>query len=117
MICGWISPEGKIYQCGYMEHLDMAYDLCAEIGIPVGVVPDEELVKHGWIKVYYSVLDYQTYLYSGAIITEAQKLVLREDYEKNPQAWHKLAIYEMEELGVLEPWYDADGFRIPRVDF
>ena len=27
MICGWISPEGKVYSCAYMEHLDLAYEL------------------------------------------------------------------------------------------
>ena len=57
MICGWISPEGKVYSCAYMEHLDLAYELCAQIQIPCGTVPDEELVKYGWIKAYFSIFD------------------------------------------------------------
>lgn len=114
MICGWISPEGKVYSCAYMEHLDLAYELCAQIQIPCGTVPDEELVKYGWIKAYFSIFDPKVHLYSNDRITEAQKAVLREDFENHPEDWDKLGVYELEWLDVIEPIYDEHGLRIPR---
>jgi hypothetical protein len=30
IINGWISPEGKIYECDEMHHMDVAYDIAVD---------------------------------------------------------------------------------------
>lgn len=115
MLCGWLSPEGKMITCLYMEHLDLAYELCEQHEFPImSIPPDEVLVKHGWYKCYYSIFDYQVHLYGNdaGIITQEQKDVLRRDYEEHPEDWGKIGTIELKYLGVIDEEYDENGMLI-----
>lgn len=51
--CGWVSPDCNTYSCGYMEHLDLAEDICEFVYKRFGDNRcDDFLLEQGWIKVY-----------------------------------------------------------------
>lgn len=114
MLCGWLSPEGKFHECNYWGHIDLAYDLCEQLGFSSENLPDEALADHGWIKCFYSVFDYKVQLYSNeeGLITEAQKSFLRHNYEEFPEDWGRGGKLELKFLGVLDPEYDEFGCLI-----
>ena len=48
---GWLSPEGKMYECEYYEHLPLAGDIAKKLGASANEMwtPDEYLFNHGWV--------------------------------------------------------------------
>ena len=50
-ILGWLSPDGKLYECGYMEHLAVADEICRQLGVDLETVQhkDDYLLEHGWV--------------------------------------------------------------------
>lgn len=50
---GWLSPEGKLYPCGYMEHLGYADTLREELypGVDSNEHPDDFLLNRGWVEL------------------------------------------------------------------
>ena len=49
---GWISPDGKIYYCGYGEHIHSARPIVAKIYGTLEYNPEEFLEDNKWLKIY-----------------------------------------------------------------
>lgn len=47
---GYISPEGKFYGCGLLDHIKQAFDLASSLGYP-GIDSMAFLDRLGWVKV------------------------------------------------------------------
>lgn len=117
MLCGWLSPEGRMVDCNYWEHIEVAYELCEELNIKCSVayfLPDEELVKRGWIKCYHSILDRMVHFYyrDDWRATPEQAEILSKDYFNHPEDYDRLSKLELKFLAVLEEEYDTDGCLI-----
>lgn len=48
-IIGWLSPEGKMYDCEYMDHIDEASEIIKEYNYESSNRPDDILMNHGWV--------------------------------------------------------------------
>jgi hypothetical protein len=49
-LLGWLSPEGKMYECEYLDHIATAEELCSKYGYTdEDVHCDDILMKHGWV--------------------------------------------------------------------
>ena len=49
-LLGWLSPEGKMYECEYLDHIATAEELCSEYGYTdEDIHYDDILMKHGWV--------------------------------------------------------------------
>lgn len=117
MLIGWLSPEGVFHECDYWNHIDLAYDLLKAWAIEPknDNAPDEELVQHGWIKLYISLFhpaQLMYYNYDRPIATEAQRGFLLANYIDNPRDWDICGIRDLKDLGVLEEEYDEHGFLL-----
>jgi hypothetical protein len=48
---GWLSPDGRFYECDYTEHWTTAEDLVIESGYKCDIGDGElTLEKRGWVK-------------------------------------------------------------------
>lgn len=119
MIYGWISPEGKIYECDFMSHYDLACELIKfnnynTIFNGNNESADDILIYHyGWIKCYASIFDRNhIQLCMPFHITEDQKKILLEDFLKNPNHYDKTTYWILEEYNIIEPTYDERGMKI-----
>lgn len=45
---GWLSPEGRLHECDYMNHITEADKIIKEYGYEPGDRPDDILMDHGW---------------------------------------------------------------------
>lgn len=46
---GWLSPEGKFYECKFYKHLDTAIKIVSNL---VTILPEDPVLwleKHGWL--------------------------------------------------------------------
>lgn len=115
MLSGWLSPTGEFHPCPYWGHIDLAYELLGDVEKTENT-PDEELVKKGWIKLYYSLFlaeEQQIYYnYDICRATEPQKEFLKKWYNEFPDSWGKVGIIELKTLGVLDEEYDENGCLI-----
>ena len=58
VINGWLSPDGKLHQCGYMQHFNWAEEYLTE-GLPVlqkldmlsSGEPVKKLHQMGWVRL------------------------------------------------------------------
>ena len=50
---GWLAPDCTTYSCGFMEHIDLAEDLCKFFNIETDNlhIADDVLLERGWVKV------------------------------------------------------------------
>lgn len=49
---GWLSPDGKFYQCERMEHMDMSEKLVKEYNYKhKQYLTDEALLDNGWVRI------------------------------------------------------------------
>lgn len=53
MPLGWLSPDGKMYECDYMDHLYLAEKLIKEYNYTSEDtnIPDEILLEQGWCHI------------------------------------------------------------------
>lgn len=52
---GWISPQGEIFECGKMQHMDVAQDIAIAKGMidKEGFIDYDEMIqKHKYIKFF-----------------------------------------------------------------
>ena len=69
--CGWLSPDGRFYGCGYSDHADVA-DLYFKKS-------ERELEDEGWIKISMSCFTHELSWYNTKLmVTEAQRIVLEK---------------------------------------
>lgn len=57
---GWLSPDGKLIKCNYMDHWQTSEGIAKEAGAPDGVLYDDYLLNRGWVH-----LTMTTYLEHG----------------------------------------------------
>ena len=49
---GWLSPDGKLYECETWEHMDTAEKLAKEYGYDIEEYQeDQTLLDNGWAKI------------------------------------------------------------------
>lgn len=73
---GWLSPNGRFFEAGYLEHLEKARDICREIyGIEEPSTPDEILMEKGWVHITEStIFEYMfMFLFYGHLTMEQKQ--------------------------------------------
>ncbi len=50
-LIGWLSPEGKFYECDYRDHTSAAEKICKDLGITDLDHADYYLCMHGWVQL------------------------------------------------------------------
>lgn len=78
---GWISPEGEIFECGRMEHEDLACDICNKENIFIDYpYIYASMWNNAYIRFFGEIVDKKaviefddSYMYVNEI-TEAQKM-------------------------------------------
>lgn len=55
--CGWLSPEGIYYPCGYMEHESIAWTIYAILWNDFG--GGRELIWKGWAQISDGYIQYE----------------------------------------------------------
>ena len=75
---GWISPEGRYFNCNYQGHTNLADRIC--FGITETNNAELYLEEHGWCKIYKSLFENNYHVYVGPdyVITDAQMKKLIE---------------------------------------
>ena len=48
-IIGWLSPEGRLHECDYMNHLAVAEEIAKQLGAPEQELFDDWLRNRGWV--------------------------------------------------------------------
>lgn len=89
-ITGWLSPEGKMYNCEYMDHIAKADTLIKEYNYEKeNNRPDDILMNHGWVhltKMSFCMPFPQWCIFwkdpSRRHLTEAQKIFLKPYIEE-----------------------------------
>ena len=50
LIIGWLSPDGKLYECDYQDHIIQAEKLCEEYNYTdINEIKDDVLLSHNWV--------------------------------------------------------------------
>ncbi len=120
MIFGWLSPEGKMYECPYYGHIGLAYDLVEEYKIDKHRLfadydisaEDDMLLFTGWVKIGkdqstngYAVIPPEAgscgLKVRIAKVTEEQKRYLKHMYDEEPDKFSGIWLSWMGEIGVI----------------
>lgn len=60
---GWLSPDGKLIECGSYEHISIAHDLVKQYKYATEILnrkPDDDvLVDNGWVHIGISSFDHK----------------------------------------------------------
>ena len=70
---GWISPDGRFYQCEFEGHANLADKIC--FGMTDTINPELYLEDHGWCKIYNPIAGdnkYAVYLGKDYVLTKEQ---------------------------------------------
>lgn len=113
MICGYLSPDGKLYPCSRYGHTSKAAEIIDELEIQ-RVKPfemcEDVLLNNGWIcirtaDVYKNVYDYNKKILF--ITDKQQEFFTRNRNELNE---HQLADIEdlLRDFGKLYEWHKND---------
>ena len=111
---GWLSPEGKLYDCDYYEHIGLAREIAEKSG-----ASDEEmwtaedyLFKHGWVRISMIVfLDHGFVVSfpSSRTISQEQRQFLKPYVENDISIFSKLANTDL--MLEFEEFFYSDGER------
>ena len=96
MLCGFLSPDGKLYSCPYYGHMSLAEKLVAELKIKRTDMCENVLLKNGWICIRPSDVYKAVYDDDGKIvfITDEQK----EFFSKNREEFSDRQLADIEDL-------------------
>lgn len=99
---GWLSPEGRLYECDYMDHRWYGEKLVKKFGYKVleeDLDCDEVLFRNGWAKITSSIFHGGNIIFLPKYISIDMKEYLKglpveemDDYTKR----------EMEYRGIIE---------------
>ena len=60
---GWLSPDGKLYECDYMEHVNQAEKLVEEYAYSgEHFREDQTLLNNGWAKIGIALMGEHGYV-------------------------------------------------------
>lgn len=80
---GFVSPEGKFYECGYFEHIKLADELLEKGYKQQSNNPVDNLCKHGWVVIQSSFIGFAgDDAYNTPQLTREQKEWLNENWQK-----------------------------------
>ena len=86
---GFISPDGKFYECGFYEHISLADRLLEEVYKQQSNNPVDKLCKCGWVIIQSSFVGFAgDDAYHTPQLTREQKLWLEENESKMSQDQH-----------------------------
>ena len=100
MMTGWLSPEGKFYECGYMEHLSFCDDIVHDRYKINSKNNEEFLENHGWVKISMTTyISHELHILwkMGNHLTEKQKEFLLFYYEQYKDWLNKSCRLDLEE--------------------
>lgn len=84
-LSGWLAPNGDFTPVFWGGHDKMSEQLCSMLGLEEFFLPDEELVKRGWLRISYTTLRGGPIINIGmredTHFTESQKNFLRPYFE------------------------------------
>lgn len=86
-IVGWLSPDGKLYQCDYQGHIAKAEEICKEYNYTdTNEIKDDVLLSHNW--VHLTMTTYLTHCWMilwdyNLHLTAEQKYLLKPFIEEN----------------------------------
>ena len=120
MTFGWLSPEGKLYECPYYGHIGLAYDLVQRYKIDAyklnadyGILSDDDmLLFSGWIKIGkdlishgYAIIPPESEGYGLKArlvkVSAEQKRFLKHMYDDNPNDFSGPCLEWMKEIGIV----------------
>lgn len=80
---GFVSPEGKFYECGYSKHIKLADKLLNDVYKQQSNNPVDKLCKLGWVVLQSSFIGFAgDDAYSTPQLTKEQKSWLEEHGEQ-----------------------------------
>ena len=80
---GFVSPEGKFYECGYFEHIKLADKLLENIYKYQSNNPVDQLCKFGWVIIQSSFIGFAgDDAYHTPQLTKEEKSWLEEHEEQ-----------------------------------
>ena len=84
-LSGWLAPNGDFTPVFWGGHDKMSEQLCSMLGLEEFFLPDEELIKRGWLRISYITLKGGPIINIGmretTHFTESQKNFLRPYFE------------------------------------
>lgn len=123
MKLGWLSPDGKLYECRYSEHISMAYELVNKFNIDRDIfykkgidIEDDMLLASGWIKIGRDSIHHCYYIgfpdnfdpdiikmlaHRKAIITQDQKTFLKHLYDDDPNLFDDMMTHWFQKLDII----------------
>ena len=109
---GWLSPDGEFEPCTTYEHTAKAAEICDRFQNS-GYVKnfDSAIMSRGWIKITMTrFLDYGYRFFGRRLgITEEQKNILREFYEKRREKIAKGGFDDLFEFCVIDAFEWTKG--------
>ena len=84
-LSGWLAPNGDFTPVFWGEHDRISETICNSLGLEEFLLPDEELIKRGWLRITYTELP-QGIVHNIALLPEthftaSQKNFLRPYFE------------------------------------
>ena len=80
---GFVSPEGKFYECGYFEHIKLADELLNKVYNQQSNNPVDKLCKNGWVIIQSSFIGFSgDDMYHTPQLTKEQKDWFEENSQK-----------------------------------
>lgn len=84
---GWLSPEGRLHECDFMDHIHTAEEIARGLGAPSDARHDDWLLEHGWVHLTVSsIVDHGwmvIFPYNRENLTEWQHKYLKPFIEDN----------------------------------
>ena len=87
---GWLSPNGKLYECETWEHMDLAEKLVEEFGYESDYNREDQalldngwakisiatMIEHGYVVSYHNELTYEQVVYLKPYVYDEYELSL-----------------------------------------
>lgn len=121
MNTGWLDPQGKFYEAGYMDHFDVAYDIAEQLGLKQepGENIDDTLLRYGYVRIsMVTFIDHgivlscpyrrateefngKIYEYNVPYISPQQREYLRKMYDTYRDIFASSGRYDLVELKII----------------
>ncbi len=99
---GWLSPNGELIKCDFMDHSKVADELVEKYKYPSTredyYRSDDVLMRNGWVHITMSMFNHKLHIYWDKYLTDLQKIYLKpifEDYKEDIDSIY-IDCFEME---------------------
>lgn len=111
MPTGWLSPNGELWKCEYLEHTATAEEICEKLNIPYNSFgyrgQDDALFSLGWCKLAISSIGEKRYwVHWERPLTAYQRYFLKEYFENE-----KDLCFLMDSTSLCKYFYEDNFFN------